>query len=401
MQDSQTPPKFLLPWAASAGGGYINAIPVTSQIGITNGAASLTDGFPPLTFVPLDTGGAGPFGKDFNGVLKQITQGVQWSQAGGPIFYDASFSTAIAGYPKGALLSSTATAGQLWISTAENNTSDPDTGGANWVALLVRPTVIAPTDFYVSTAGNDANPGTSGLPWATLQKAWDYLTSIDMNGESVTVHVSNGTYAPLNAYSVFTGQPSIDSVVFVGNVSTPAACVIAATNDDCILATNGARFVVRGFRFTATGSGANQGCGIQCLSGASVFFDTVEFGICANAHFVAGTGAFVAATGGYTISGGAARHIAADQNGIAQIGQGVTVTLSGTPAFSSEFALAARGGIMLFGNAPAGVTFTGSATGTRFDVSGGGGIDTAGSGSSYLPGSISGVADAGTFGWYA
>src|ERR1700733_10951473 len=99
MLQSSSPPKFPIPWAASAGIPYIRSIPVPSQIGLQNGAASLTTGFPPLTFTPAGAGGPPPFGEDFNGILKQITQWSQWQAAGGPIFYDSAFATAIGGYP--------------------------------------------------------------------------------------------------------------------------------------------------------------------------------------------------------------------------------------------------------------------------------------------------------------
>lgn len=135
MQDSQTPTKIQLPWGASAGGSYIRTVPVPSQIGSQNGAASFTDGFPPNCFIPLATGGAGPFGSDMNGVLNQISAGTRWSQAGGPYFYDSVFSAAVGGYPKGAMLANAATPGLFWISTVENNTSNPDTGGANWLSF--------------------------------------------------------------------------------------------------------------------------------------------------------------------------------------------------------------------------------------------------------------------------
>jgi hypothetical protein len=136
LDQASSPPKFPLAWGASAGAAYIRSIPSTSQIGITNCAASLPDGFPPLTFVPAAAGGCPPFGQDFNGILKQVSQGVQWQQAGGPIFYDSAFSTAIGGYPKGAILSSAVVLGNQWISTVDNNTTDPDSSGAaNWVQL--------------------------------------------------------------------------------------------------------------------------------------------------------------------------------------------------------------------------------------------------------------------------
>lgn len=133
LTQSSIPPKFGTPWGSNAGAAYIRSIPAISQIGIQNCAASLPDGFPPLTFVPATGGGCPPFGQDFNGILKQITQWNQWQSAGGPVFYDSAFSTAISGYPKGAILSSAVTPGTLWMSTVDNNTTNPDALGAGWV----------------------------------------------------------------------------------------------------------------------------------------------------------------------------------------------------------------------------------------------------------------------------
>ena len=133
---SSTPPKFNIPWGNGAGVPYIRSIPQGSQIGITSCAASLTDGFPPLTFTPPGAGGCPPFGADFNGILQQITQWSRWYSAGGPIFYDATFAgSASNGYPNGAIVQSTIVPGDFWLSTADNNTTNPDAGGANWVPL--------------------------------------------------------------------------------------------------------------------------------------------------------------------------------------------------------------------------------------------------------------------------
>jgi hypothetical protein len=134
MQSSNIPTKIPLPFAYNAGVGYKNTIPTASQIGVVNGRASLNDGFPPLNFVPISSGGVPPFGSDVNGILNEITAITQWQQAGGFFFYDSSFSTTIGGYPKGAILQSSSNSG-LWISTAENNTTNPDTGGAGWTSL--------------------------------------------------------------------------------------------------------------------------------------------------------------------------------------------------------------------------------------------------------------------------
>ena len=132
MQSTNIPSKIPLPFANSAGSSYKNTIPVASQIGITNGKASLTDGFPPLTFQAISAGGVPPFGADFNGILNEITAIQQWQEAGGFFPYDSAFSTTVGGYPKGAVLQSTTFNG-FWTSTVENNTSNPDTGGAGWV----------------------------------------------------------------------------------------------------------------------------------------------------------------------------------------------------------------------------------------------------------------------------
>jgi hypothetical protein len=120
-------------WASSAVSPYINTpIPVPSQQGITNGLASFDDGFPPLTFVPFASGGAGPFGADFNGILNEVTAGLQWLEAGGGAVYNSVFQTAIGGYPKTAVVKSVAYPGTSYVSLVDNNISDPDTGGANW-----------------------------------------------------------------------------------------------------------------------------------------------------------------------------------------------------------------------------------------------------------------------------
>jgi len=134
MQSTNIPSKIPVPFANSAGSSYKNTIPVASQIGITNGKASLTDGFPPLTFQAISSGGVPPFGADFNGILNEITAIQQWQEAGGYFPFDADFASTIGGYPKGAILQSNTFAG-LWVSTIENNSNNPDTTGTGWLSF--------------------------------------------------------------------------------------------------------------------------------------------------------------------------------------------------------------------------------------------------------------------------
>ncbi|MBD9384860.1 hypothetical protein IB258_26710 [Achromobacter sp. ACM02] len=131
MQASNAPIKSAVPFAES---GTKNTIPVASQIGVTPGAASFTDGFPPLTMTPLAAGGVPPYGADFNGILNFLSAAARWQQAGGAYPYDSAFSTAVGGYPQGAMLRKSVGAG-YWLNLVENNTANPDAGGANWIAL--------------------------------------------------------------------------------------------------------------------------------------------------------------------------------------------------------------------------------------------------------------------------
>lgn len=153
MLSSDTPTRVPLPFANS---GTKNAIPTASQIGITAGAASLTDGFPPLTFTPIAAGGVPPFGADFNGVLNLISQTVRWMQAGGGFLYNSTFSTAVTGYPKGATLTK-ATLDGTWLNTVEGNTTNPDTGGAGWIdgssGRLINVQTFLASGTYTPTPG--------------------------------------------------------------------------------------------------------------------------------------------------------------------------------------------------------------------------------------------------------
>ena len=89
----------------------------------------------------------------------------------------------------------------------------------------------------------------------------------------------------------------------------------------------------------------------------------------------------------YSISGGANAHVATQYGGVF-LCLSKTITTSGTPAFSDEFAYCAFGGSIQDWS---GCTFSGSgATGTRYSAVLNGVINTNGGGSSFLPGNSSG-----------
>lgn len=126
-----TPPQITQAFATS---GTANTIPVASQIGITPGAASFTDGFPPLTATPIGSGGIPPSVGDMNGILKMLSAHVAYLQSGAGYQYNSGISTAIGGYNVGAMLLAADNSG-YWLNLTNNNTTNPDTGGAGWAPI--------------------------------------------------------------------------------------------------------------------------------------------------------------------------------------------------------------------------------------------------------------------------
>lgn len=135
MQISDIPTKIYTPWGESAGPGFIRVVPVSSQVGIQDGAASFDTGFPPLNFTPVGAGGVPPFGSDMNGIFFDVTSWLRWSTAGGPVYFDSIFATNIGGYPAGSFVQSAITPGSFFISLIDNNLNDPDSITTGWLAF--------------------------------------------------------------------------------------------------------------------------------------------------------------------------------------------------------------------------------------------------------------------------
>jgi len=395
MKISDLPDKFKIPFGNSAGVGFIRPIPLPSQIGIQNGAASLTDGFPPLTFLSPDAGGYPPFGQDFNGILNEITSNTRWQNAGGTFTFDSDFASAIAGYPKGSiLLSSTGTF--LWLSTVDDNTNNPDSNPAGWTPLSTgRVRLTANLDVYVATTGSDTSgDGSSGNPWATIQHAVTYIaTTIDLNGFAATVHVSAGTYAAGCAVnSPFVGDTGSVGVTILGDeTGTYSNVLINSTEASCFTVTGGAKLSVRGFKLQSAGSSTPaSGHAFNVAQNSSLNYGHINFGACAQSQVFISLSSVAVITQSCVISGGATIHleIASISQIIAPTAGGNTITLTGTPAFSNVFVLCRE--MALVSITSADLTFSGSATGVRYFVTGNSLIDTNGSGANYFPGSTAG-----------
>lgn len=208
MLRSASPTKFLLAWAANAGGSFIRTVPIASQIGVNAGAASYNDGFVPDNFTQIAAGGVPPFGQDMNGILNETTAWDQWYQAGGPIFYDSAFAAAIGGYPQGAVVMSAVVLGNYWLSTVDNNATDPDSSGAaNWIS----PPGLLGTGALGKTV------------FTTLPSGWVWAK----NAYTIGNAASGASYAAANAIFLYTalwiGFPNSQCPVTGGRGANPAA----------------------------------------------------------------------------------------------------------------------------------------------------------------------------------
>jgi hypothetical protein len=270
---ASVPPFINVVWAASAGGAYItNPVPVPSQQGIKNGAASWTDGYPPNTFLPPASGGAGPFGADMNGVLNQIAADIQWLQAGAIYPYNAAFQAAIGGYPQGARVQSAATIGLIWYSLVDNNTTDPDTGGAGWLALIRRFAITGSIlNLYVSPSGSNSNSGLAiGSPWQTLTYAQGWIEdNLDGMGNQVIVNLANGTYTSgINANGVTPGLTGQQAILYTGG----SGAIISPTNGPAVRVVYGSTIALSGCTLQSNAAtGGVQGAVISISLDGSLY----------------------------------------------------------------------------------------------------------------------------------
>jgi hypothetical protein len=242
-------------------------------------------------------------------------------------------------------------------------------------------------NIYVATTGSDtANTGlTSGSPFATLQHAWDVLVAdYDLGGYTATINLAAGTYAA----GLTAAPPTVGgSVVVLGNAGSPGTVTISVAAGNCISILNGDSVTLNGMTLTTAG-GSPSAC-VNAQNGSTVAFENIVFGA-AYYHLQASIGSQVVAIGDYTISGSAAGHLRGHATGVLQA-SGVTVTLTGTPAFSVAFAIADECGVV----EATSTTFTGSATGARYSAVLNGVVQTNGGGATYFPGSSGGTSATG------
>ncbi|WP_196229101.1 phage tail protein [Dickeya zeae] len=154
--------------------------------------ASYDVGFPPVTMILKSAGGRPPKGQDMNQILFELSAIGRWLSAGSLNTFDATFATAIAGYPKGAvLLSDDGTT--IYVSTADANTNNPNSVSTGWLNLL----------SFLGGAPS-SSPALTGVPTAPTAATGTSTTQI---ATTAFVHAITDLLAPL-ASPALTGTPT-------------------------------------------------------------------------------------------------------------------------------------------------------------------------------------------------
>lgn len=247
----------------------------------------------------------------------------------------------------------------------------------------------AATSLYVATTGSDSNHGlTTAAPFATIQKAVDVLQDrVDLNGNSITIQVADGSYSAgvvVRAPFIGAGSVSIN-----GNYTTPANCSINSSNGSCFHVQYGAVVHIGGFMVSTSGSGghvifSDTGSTIN-VTGPLVFGQ----GTAGARHVMANSGAYVYFQVGYTIVAGSSYHWTAQLGGRI-LAPGISIALSGNPAFTWFATADSLGQLICYG-----IAFSGAATGMRYISQLNSLIITGGGGPTYFPGDSPGSATSG------
>jgi hypothetical protein len=251
----------------------------------------------------------------------------------------------------------------------------------------LREKLAAARTYYVNAStGNDNNSGlTSGTAFATIQKAFDTVANtLDLNGNNVTIQLAAGTYGA--GGQVFAPWIGVGNVTLLGDATTPSNVVVpgitVGASPNTVVGSNGARLFVSGIRLTS---------GITATEGSLISINgPMEYAMTGN-QITAQRFSTVYIFAGYTISSGGIAHYNATTNGAIISTSAITVTLTGSPVFTTGFGFAGRQSrVVIFATTFSGAT---GASSPRYSLKSGGLVDVNGQGTSYLPGTVAGTND--------
>jgi hypothetical protein len=246
-----------------------------------------------------------------------------------------------------------------------------------------REVLTAARTYYVRADGSDSNTGlvdSAGGAFLTIQHAVDVVYGLDWSIYDVTIDIGNGTYTAIT--NVFGPNPGSGTFTLMGDAATPSNVVIDVPHDDLIFVDQMASIEIGGLKFN---SNAGGGTHLRIKNNSRVRLAApVEFGICDEFHIRIDGGHFFTNID-YTISGNAQSHLSLEFTPLGSYtSEDNTITLTDTPEWTDgAFVVVSNNSVASFD----GVTFTGSAVGSRYDVKNGGVVN---SGGSTLPGDAAG-----------
>lgn len=155
----------------------------------TAGRASLSQGFPTETSLPLAQGGVPPRREDFNGILYTLSSYAMFQQAGGKFTYDARVD-----YTPPAIIFY---GSDLWWCVQENGASSlvvtPGTNTSYWIKLkdyLANPLAAYPVGAYYMSSDSTSPATLFGGTWTQITNRFIFAAgsgySVNSTGGSAT-----------------------------------------------------------------------------------------------------------------------------------------------------------------------------------------------------------------------
>lgn len=248
----------------------------------------------------------------------------------------------------------------------------------------VREKLVAARNYFVRADGSDANNGlvnSVGGAFLTIQKAIDVCAqTLDFGGQVVTVNVGAGSFAGWT-FRANTGQAGTNYFLING----AGATTIINSTINCTGPGVGGIYSNMQIAAGASNVGVNVGARAYLAQGANVTYGP-------NIYFVANSGgAAFNIQGSFAVTASCTFGFYNSTNAIMLAEAFGTCTISGNPAWAGGFIYAENGaGVRIPSN-----TFTGAATGLRYQVAGNSVIFTSGAGATYLPGNTNGTSSSG------
>jgi hypothetical protein len=353
-----------------SGSNYQTAAQVIAQVGTQVGPSG-------SNFLNATSAGTQIGGSNYQTAAQVIIQvGAQTGPSGSNFLNSASAGTQIGG--------------SNYLTAA---TAGSQIGGSNYTtrAQITASNFLmqAPvTNWFVLTNGSDANTGTasnSATAFRTLQKALTVVASYwYTNITPVSIQMGQGVFNENDVLLPYAGN----AIITINGDSSTTTTIAPAAGDAVSASGPVEGYVLQNIRIWPTnGNSVVSSLGASVTIGTGVNFAAAKAG---GYHMIANNNGAIIVSGSYSVSGGTGNHLYATRGSVINDTVSPTVTITGTPAFTAFAACDDAGVVAMFN-----CTFSGSATGKRFDISLNGVMHTLSGSATYFPGNAAGTTNSG------